>query len=284
MTIKRDVTQPTLTFGALSPAPDANGWNSGDVTIPFTTNDATSGVFSTSTGSPVTVTGEGPGVYAQVVVTDSAGNSATFTTPGVRIDRSAPEVASAITGTAGNDGWYRSDVQVSWTVTEGNGSPAVVTGCSTSSVTMDTAGTTFTCTATSAGGTTSESVTIKRDATPPTLTFDAASPAADEHGWRAPPLSVPFNTNDAMSGVATTSSVNPLAITETGAGVTGQVIVTDVAGNSATFTTPAFNIDGTPPFVSMQVDRNPGSQYRLVPHGRTDHLGRARLRLAGPHA
>ena len=253
VTIKRDVTQPTLTFGALSPAPDANGWNSGDVTIPFTTNDATSGVFSTSTGSPVTVTGEGPGVYAQVVVTDSAGNSATFTTPGVRIDRSAPEVASAITGTAGNDGWYRSDVQVSWTVTEGNGSPAVVTGCSTSSVTTDTAGTTFTCTATSAGGTTSESVTIKRDATPPTLTFDAASPAADEHGWRAPPLSVPFTTNDAMSGVATTSSVNPLAITETGAGVTGQVIVTDVAGNSATFTTPAFNIDGTPPFVSMQV-------------------------------
>ena len=188
-----------------------------------------------------------------MTVTDFAGNTATFTSPAVNIDRSAPEISFAISGSQGNDGWYTGDVQVTWTVTASKGSPAAVTGCSTSSVTTDTAGTTFTCTATSAGGTTSESVTIKRDATPPTLTFDAASPAADEHGWRAPPVIVPFNASDAMSGVATTSSVNPLAITQTGQGVTGQVIVTDVAGNSATFTTPAFNVDGTPPFISMQI-------------------------------
>lgn len=42
-------------------------------------------------------------------------------------------------------------------------------GCESVEVTADTAGTTFTCSATSGGGTASHSVTIRRDATPPTV-------------------------------------------------------------------------------------------------------------------
>lgn len=252
VTLKRDTKAPTLSFGPPFPEPDASGWNTGDVDMSFTTLDSLSGVYSTSKGSPLTFTGEGANLTAQVVVTDFAGNSATFTSPVVNIDRSAPVIEPTIVGIEGNDGWYRSHVEVSWTVTE-SGLLTFVSGCSSSGVNSDTAGVDFTCTATSAGGTTTRTVTIKRDATPPVVTFDAALPAADDHGWRALPVSVPFTATDAMSGVATTSNASPLAITQTGAGITGQIVATDAAGNTATFTTPAINIDGTPPFISVHV-------------------------------
>ena len=47
--------------------------------MPFVASDALSGVFTTSSGSPVVVIGEGAGLTRQVTVTDVAGNSATFT-------------------------------------------------------------------------------------------------------------------------------------------------------------------------------------------------------------
>ena len=75
-------------------------------------------------------------------------------------------------GTLGSNGWYTSDV-----LGELDGRGQRVdgqrrsTGCGAQSVTCDTSGTTFTCQATSEGGTNSQSVTVKRDATEPTLTF-----------------------------------------------------------------------------------------------------------------
>ena len=283
VTIKRDTGAPTLTFGTASPAADASGWNSSDVTIPFTANDALSGVYATSDSSPVTIGGSGANLHAQVTVTDLAGNTATFTSPAVNIDRAAPDITYAISGSQGNDGWYTSDAQVTWTVTA-SGSPAAVTGCSTSTVTADTEGTTFTCTATSAGGTTSKSVTIKRDATPPTLTFDAASPAADENGWRAPPLSVPFNASDAMSGVADYEQRQPARHHSNGPRHHRR-------GDRHRRRRQQRDVHDA----RVQRRRNAalhqhanrgdeGRQQRLVPHRRPGHLGRARLGLAGPHA
>ncbi len=81
------------------------------------------------------------------------------TPPGVQavVDPAAPD---------GDNGFYRGDVSVTWQVTEPEGS-LTVSGCDPSTISSDTPGTTLTCTATSAGGMTSKSVTIKRDATAP---------------------------------------------------------------------------------------------------------------------
>ncbi|HEY6124275.1 MAG TPA: hypothetical protein VIV63_06465, partial [Steroidobacteraceae bacterium] len=243
LTLKRDATPPTLVFGSPSPAPNASGWHNGDVSFPFTTSDGTSGVASTSSSGPVVITGEGAGLTATVTVTDAAGNSATFTTPPVNINRAPPPtVTPVVTGTPGNNGWYRSNVQLSWTLT---GDILSSTGCGNSSVTSDTAGETFTCSATSAGGTASSSVTIKRDVTAPTLTFGTRTPAANSRGWNNTNVSFPFTTADALSGVASTSSPSPVVITGSGVGLTGQVTVSDAAGNSAVFTSAAVNIDRT---------------------------------------
>src|SRR5262249_47536380 len=56
-----DQTNPTVAFGAASPAANAAGWNNLAVSVPFTAADATSGVASAS-DSPVVLSTEGTAV------------------------------------------------------------------------------------------------------------------------------------------------------------------------------------------------------------------------------
>lgn len=97
-------------------------------------------------------------------------------------DATPPVVTPEREGTLGSRGWYVSDVRVTWTVTDPESAFTTV-GCDPTTIIADTAGTTLTCTATSYGGSTTASVIVKRDATPPTLTVlagvvvDATSPA-----------------------------------------------------------------------------------------------------------
>lgn len=90
-------------------------------------------------------------------------------------DTTPPVIASTVTGTASGD-WYTSNVGVSWNVSDAE-SDVTTSGCDAQSVTSDTAGVTFTCTATSAGGTSSSSVTIKRDSAGPAITSATANPS-----------------------------------------------------------------------------------------------------------
>jgi hypothetical protein len=79
-----------------------------------------------------------------------------------------PLVSLAVYGTMGTNGWYVSDVTLNWSF----GGPLYSsTGCSNATVTADTPGTTFACTATSLDRTLTMSIskTIKLDKTPPTL-------------------------------------------------------------------------------------------------------------------
>ncbi len=249
VTIKRDATPPTVTFGALSPAPNANGWNNTDVTLPYTISDDTSGV-ALLPQEPLVFTHEGVGVAHYFFVTDRAGNSATYEAPLVKIDRTAPLVSPDVTGAPGTNGWYRGDVQVGWSISEFPESVESMNGCETSTVSVDTTGTAFTCTVTSAGGTTSSSVTVQKDSTVPTLGFGAPTPAANAFGWHNSDVYVPFTANDATSGVASTSIPSPLTFTNEGLGVRKSVTVTDLAGNSATFQSTPLNIDKTGPLIT----------------------------------
>ena len=164
------------------------------------------------------------------------------------VDTTPPEIFLNVVGTEGVNGWYRSNVTVSWSMRElESGSSQVVTsGCTQSYVTSDTPGVTFTCTATSPGGTNSRSVTIKRDTVMPQLAFGAPTPTPDASGWNYTDVSVPFDASDELSGVYTTNSGNPVIVTGEGQGLTAEVVVTDQAGNTATFTTPQFRIDRSP--------------------------------------
>lgn len=83
----------------------------------------------------------------------------------------APSVSPSVTGTLGLEGWYVSDVKVSWNVDAG-GAPIIASeGCGSTLVSADTAGRRFTCSVATSSGTASAEVTIKRDATPPRITI-----------------------------------------------------------------------------------------------------------------
>jgi sugar lactone lactonase YvrE len=161
-------------------------------------------------------------------------------------DSTPPVVEPVISGLSGNAGWYRGDVAVSWNVHDAESSISSSDGCGSSQVTADTAGVTFTCTATSTGGTATQSITIRRDATAPTIVPGSASPAPSAAGWNLSDVALPFTTGDAMSGVANASASSPLQFTGEGAGVERSVVVTDIAGNTATLS-HSTNIDRTPP-------------------------------------
>ncbi len=172
-------------------------------------------------------------------------------------DATPPVITPTVTGTLGNNGWYVSNVAVSWSVTDAESPISSTSGCGTSNVTSDTAGVTFTCSATSAGGTASQSVTIKRDATPPTIqaTTTPGSPAAS--GWYniatgAPTVS--FFCHDATSGL---NGPCPSAVTP-GAGANQSVTgnISDQAGNPASVTVSGLNVDLTAPVIAAHGNEN----------------------------
>jgi len=91
---------------------------------------------------------------------------------------------------------------------------------------------------------------VQIDKTPPTVTFASPTPSPNAAGWNNSNVSIAFAAADSLSGVGVTTPSSPLILTTEGRGVTQTVTVADLAGNTATFTSPAVNIDKTPPTVS----------------------------------
>jgi hypothetical protein len=179
---------------------------------------------------------------------DVTGSDPTVTfTLVVPADATPPVISPNVSGTLGNNGWHTSDVAVSWTVTEPDSAISSSSGCGSTTITSDTTGTTLTCTATSAGGTASQSVTIKRDATAPTIS-GSASPAPNANGWNDEDVTVSFTCSDLTSGVASCQS--PQTLSTEGAGQSASGSATDSAGNGASTTVSGINIDKTAPTAS----------------------------------
>ena len=228
-TIKRDATPPTISAAATT-APNANGWYSGDVTIHFTCSDVTSGLAG---ACPADVVLTASGSSATPTIFDNAGNSATSNAVTVQIDKSAPVVGYVFAPPApdGNNGWYRGNVGIDWTIGDAQSGIASSNGCADSTLSSDTSGANWTCTATNNAGlqTSVTTGTIKRDATAPTLSPTVPSPILRGQSYSASP-----NAVDALSGLASQSCA-ALDTTTTGNKST-SCSATDNAGNSNTVT------------------------------------------------
>jgi len=177
-------------------------------------------------------------------------------------DTTPPVITPSVTGTLGNNAWYTSDVTVSWAVTDAESAISASIGCGPSSVSTDTSGATFTCSATSEGGISSQSVTVKRDATKPTVSFGSTTPAANGNGWSSTDVSFSYTAGDATSGVASAMPGSPAVVTGEGVALLNAVTVIDQAGNSESFPTPAVNIDRTAPTVAIATPAD-GASYLL---------------------
>jgi hypothetical protein len=123
-----------------------------------------------------------------------------FSVAGAPSDTTPPVITPTISGTLGNNGWYTSDVTVSWSVTDAQSAVSSSSGCGSTTISTDTAGTTLTCSATSAGGTSTDSVTIKRDATAPGVTWDGNISDNDSYYYGSVPAAPTCTASDALSG------------------------------------------------------------------------------------
>jgi hypothetical protein len=160
--------------------------------------------------------------------------------PGASALPAAVDIHYAITGTAGANGWYVSNVTVQWTV-----SGETWHNCTTQTLSVDTPGHKITCSARNddTGEEASKSVTIKLDKTPP-LASVALERHPDANGWYNRPFTVAWAGADAMSGVAGCSGTRYEGPDNANGLATGSC--TDRAGNVAG-SPYSFKYDATPP-------------------------------------
>lgn len=246
VTIKRDATLPAATV--TTPAANASYKLNQVVTASYACTDARSGIATcigtVTPGSAIDTASVGAKSFT-VTATDQAGNKFVKTVSYTVTDATPPVITPTVTGTLGNNGWYTSSVGITWAVADAESTVTSSTGCGAVTVSTDTAGTTYTCSATSAGGTASKSVTVKRDATKPSASI--VTPANGATYSQGQSLTANYSCTDARSGVATCAGTvangSSISMSSTGTRIF-SVTATDQAGNSAT-STVSYTVSGT---------------------------------------
>ena len=199
---------------------------------------------------------------------DSTGTAGVIITPGpVQADTTAPTDAAVVTGTAGSNGWYTSDVSVAWNWTDEVGGSGIDTNnCTQTSGSSGAQGVAVSVSSSCqdlAGNPASDSQSFMIDTTAPTTGF-AISPTSPNgtNGWyRGTAPTVTLTPSDATSGVASTSyAINgghthtytaPFTLPD-GSNDVVTYWSTDNAGNvEATNTSATDKVDTTPPTVSV---------------------------------
>src|SRR5207237_765049 len=136
-----DRSAPTVAFGAASPAANGTGWNSSDVSVPFTVSESLSGLASASAASPLVLSTEGSAVLGSVTVTDLAGNTATYASPSYKIDKTPPTLTFGAPSPAANAaGWNNSDVSIAFSASDAGSGVASTSAATPLLFTTDGAG------------------------------------------------------------------------------------------------------------------------------------------------
>lgn len=171
-----------------------------------------------------------------------------------RIDNSdvipPPTIAANVQGIQGANGWYTSDVTVTWELLADD---AIVstTNCELVIIATDTPGITLTCQAATEGSSSQASVTIRRDTVGPVVTSAHRVTPEPPSGWTNAPVVVAFEAEDATSGLAGPAIVEVTLHSE-GADLVATHTFTDVAGLTTVAEFHGINIDVTPPTVGFR--------------------------------
>lgn len=182
--------------------------------------------------------------------TGAAGSTTTVTATYELVDSTPPVINPTVSGTKGSNDWYTSDITLSWTVSDPESAISSSSGCGSTTINTDTSGTTLTCTATSAGGTSSQSVTIKRDTTSPLITITGDNPATVDAGSIYSDAGATATDDGTSVSVISSGSVDTTKV-----GIyTITYTAIDPAGNSVTATRIVNVVDTTPPTITVPTD------------------------------
>lgn len=235
-----DTNAPAI-VGSLSPAANAAGWHNTAVAVSFEcADDGGSGIKSCA--GDTTLTGDGAGQSVTGTATDWADNTSSATVGPVDIDTTDPVIVddsatTAPTGTAGSNGWFTSDVSVTFRASDnlsgfaGTNNPHTYTRTTSGEGSAVTVGSG---TVTDLAGNTGSSVTSaahRVDLNDPTVTCGAAPTfilgSTDQL--------VTASVSDTATGSGPASTVASAAVDTSSVG-SGTVTVTghDLAGRSGT--------------------------------------------------
>lgn len=251
VTIKRDATSPTVSASPDRYA-DHNGWYNSKVIISFTGTDASPGSGIDSCDPSVDYSLDSATASVSGTCKDKAGNVGTGTF-NFKYDGTSPTITASASPSPASTGWYNIATGIPTVSFTCSDATSDLTGPCPDSVTLgEGVGQSVSRTISdSAGNSASATVGgINVDLTKPTLSFGTATPEQNTAGWNNADVSVPFTPDDTLSGIASTSPSSPLVLASEGYAVTGTVTVIDNAGNSETFTSPAFKIDKTKPTIT----------------------------------
>ena len=178
------------------------------------------------------------GGRAEITVRTSSASTWTFAKQLQPTDATGPTDAPTVTGTLGNNGWYRSDVSVTWNWTDGIGGSGVdAANCTQTSGSGGAQGAAVSVSASCkdlAGNATSDSRTFKIDKTAPQLAVpanivvNATSPAGATVSYAA---GVGDGGGSGLASSSCSPSTGPLFPIGT---TTVHCTATDNAGNSST--------------------------------------------------
>jgi hypothetical protein len=163
----------------------------------------------------------------------------------VSMAAAAPTISYSLSGTPGDNSWYRSSVRIVWTV-----DGTATSGCVSTTLFADTSasGSNQSCSAVDINGVPgSSSVTIRIDKTAPQVTTATAQRAPDANGWYNHPVTFSFSGTDGSSGIASCTQASYGGPDSGAASIGGSC--RDNAGNvgSNSF---GLRYDATPPALS----------------------------------
>jgi Cohesin domain len=164
-------------------------------------------------------------------------------------DTAPPVVTPAIAGTLGSNGWYTSAVTVSWSESDQSAVTSPLCGATTITADTNANGQAVSCSATNGGGfQTTQSVTIKKDATPPVI---SGVPAPGSCVLTPPNYKLvtvaTVTASDALSGLAPGSVQVSATSSEAQAGSQPDIVIKNgvvqlraaITGKSRTYTITA---------------------------------------------